>query len=417
LEPEPYGLEDDEVQKRLNELRDPDCAFRMDCKGLGLEKLTDKTFDTFISTHDKAFVIFHLDVSTRAVHALLSFSEAVLGNKIPRIGMAELPCHDWTDVCQKQGVFTWPTLRVYEHGKFLTDYKGVWDTKAIATFIQNFKDVTPVPLQTVRDVETFIRGDNMDRENRVQRVTLGLFERYEDTECLKFVEVARNMRGRAVTGVVTGAVAEQVMRKYFPEKQLPAIVTVATGVDGTELMEPSFFCTKISLEKFITKSQAMGVLEMTTENFPKTYQLNLPVAVLIGCPRSLPKVMPAFTRAAKMLKDKVAFTYLNTKVDTQLADIVTRSFHINDADTPAIVLTTPERGQACIFRKQDLNGLTEDTLARTLENCANGRGDMTVKLPTHDWTNRIPMYDYYSQYYNLGAIKSDTTPRPIKTEL
>lgn len=45
--------------------------------------------------------------------------------------VARVNCYDWTDVCQKENIIIYPTLRVYKDGKQAWDYKGPQDTNAM----------------------------------------------------------------------------------------------------------------------------------------------------------------------------------------------------------------------------------------------------------------------------------------------
>jgi len=63
---------------------------------------------------------------------LRMFGEAVeqLDTDTP-LTLARVNCFDWTDVCGKQSVTVFPTLRVFQEGKMAWDYSGPQDVQAM----------------------------------------------------------------------------------------------------------------------------------------------------------------------------------------------------------------------------------------------------------------------------------------------
>ena len=46
---------------------------------------------------------------------------------------ARVDCFDWTDVCKKYNISSYPTLRVYRKGKQPVEYKGLLDGVAVTS--------------------------------------------------------------------------------------------------------------------------------------------------------------------------------------------------------------------------------------------------------------------------------------------
>ena len=50
--------------------------------------------------------------------------------------LAAVDCYDWTDVCEKQNISIYPTVRIYRKGQGFTTYKDPLDTNAIVRTIK-----------------------------------------------------------------------------------------------------------------------------------------------------------------------------------------------------------------------------------------------------------------------------------------
>jgi hypothetical protein len=46
------------------------------------------------------------------------------------VKLGRVSCFDWTDICQKEKLTIFPTLRIYKKGEMAWDYKGPQDTQA-----------------------------------------------------------------------------------------------------------------------------------------------------------------------------------------------------------------------------------------------------------------------------------------------
>ena len=46
---------------------------------------------------------------------------------------ATVECFDWTDICRKEDMFLYPSIRVYRRHKDWVTYDGVFSTEALVT--------------------------------------------------------------------------------------------------------------------------------------------------------------------------------------------------------------------------------------------------------------------------------------------
>ena len=45
-------------------------------------------------------------------------------------------CHDWTDVCAKENITQYPTLKIYQHGKYLKNFDGMMSIEDVLAAYQ-----------------------------------------------------------------------------------------------------------------------------------------------------------------------------------------------------------------------------------------------------------------------------------------
>ena len=50
--------------------------------------------------------------------------------------LAAVSCFDWTDVCSKNNITAYPTIRVYRKNKEYREYKGMLDANSIISTVK-----------------------------------------------------------------------------------------------------------------------------------------------------------------------------------------------------------------------------------------------------------------------------------------
>lgn len=72
-----------------------------------------------------------------AVDVVSNANLRLFGEAVDRLGkqtdltIGRVNCYDWTDVCQKEHIIIYPTLRVYKNGEFAFDYSGPQEIQAM----------------------------------------------------------------------------------------------------------------------------------------------------------------------------------------------------------------------------------------------------------------------------------------------
>jgi hypothetical protein len=77
---------------------------------------------------------FHIDDPV-SMAFLRSYSEAAM-SEAETTSLTRVNCFDWTDVCAKQKVYSFPTLRVYQFGRQPVVYRGMLDGEAVINFLK-----------------------------------------------------------------------------------------------------------------------------------------------------------------------------------------------------------------------------------------------------------------------------------------
>lgn len=90
------------------------------------------TFVNLVSTVIKVLKIFLVD--HRSLAFLRAYGEAArkFENKTDR-PFTYVNCYDWTDVCAKEKITQYPTLKIFHQGKYLKDYDGMLSIEDVIT--------------------------------------------------------------------------------------------------------------------------------------------------------------------------------------------------------------------------------------------------------------------------------------------
>ncbi len=81
--------------------------------------------------------ILNVSVDARSMAFMRSYVEAsyILEQESLR-PLAAVDCYDWTDVCGKNNITSYPIIRIYRKGRDTLDYKGMLDASAIISTVK-----------------------------------------------------------------------------------------------------------------------------------------------------------------------------------------------------------------------------------------------------------------------------------------
>ncbi|KAF8960247.1 thioredoxin domain-containing 5 [Flammula alnicola] len=101
---------------------------------------TELTPDTFGPTVEKGlwFIEHFSPYCSHCTHFKPTWDKLVVeaGTEIPSVKLATINCITYGDLCEKNGVGSWPTLLMFENGKIVDQFGGARDMDALKTFIK-----------------------------------------------------------------------------------------------------------------------------------------------------------------------------------------------------------------------------------------------------------------------------------------
>ncbi|KAG9481440.1 hypothetical protein GDO78_010589 [Eleutherodactylus coqui] len=202
-------VEDDEVAKTIYRYRRPRLPLQQ------VPSLTDETFKPVSSSARPTAVLFYMIWEHVSLTFLQSFIEVAKKYKdILDVALATVNCADWTDVCTKEEITSFPSVKIYHSGQKPFLYKGMMGTDELARFLMLFELECPQQLYTVEEAEDFIRGAMHKSLLPYHNISiLGLFTP-NMKEAEDFIRAARQLRGFAVVAIYTGEASSVLAQQY-----------------------------------------------------------------------------------------------------------------------------------------------------------------------------------------------------------
>lgn len=260
-----------------------EAVFRSKRKQMDLElvqKLTDMTFTPTVQHKDLLLVLFYLPFDDRSMAFLRAYGAASRQLEYDLAKpLARVDCHDWTDVCSKENVTMFPTVRIYRKGEKFRNYMGMLDTQNVVKTVKLLNHTELTDLKSLTDIQNFIDGklpSGMDIAS--ESVVLGLFEQSHKNELDVFTKVGKEMEDRIMFGLNKNGQGSSVALERFGVT-LPAVVVIRR----TDTISPHTVYTgrfdETGLEKFISQSRIPSMPELTVEMFPELYRQTKPFVI------------------------------------------------------------------------------------------------------------------------------------------
>ncbi|KAM3918433.1 thioredoxin domain-containing protein 16 isoform 2-T2 [Leptodactylus fuscus] len=202
-------VQDDEVAKDVYRNRRPRLPLQL------VPSLTDETFKMISTSSRPTAVLFYMIWE----HVSLAFLQVYLEvakkyKETLDISLATVNCADWTDVCTKEDITIFPSVKIYQSGQKPLLYKGMMGTDELARFLMLYKLECPQQLHSVEETEDYIRGTMHKQLLPYHNVSiLGLFTPGMK-EAEDFISAARNLRGFAVVGIYNGEASSVLAQQY-----------------------------------------------------------------------------------------------------------------------------------------------------------------------------------------------------------
>ncbi|CAH3950753.1 unnamed protein product [Pieris brassicae] len=156
--------------------------------------LTDADFESVISQHDTALVMFYAPWCGHCKRLKPEYAVAagILKNDDPPVALAKVDCTEGgKSLCEKYSVSGYPTLKIFRKGELSQEYNGPRESNGIVKHMKAQVGPSSKELLTVANFEDFLKKDEV--------VVVGFFEKESDLKG-DFLKVADKMREEITFG-------------------------------------------------------------------------------------------------------------------------------------------------------------------------------------------------------------------------
>ena len=357
-----------------------------------IDALTDKTFPTTVKHKDLVFVLFYLPFDDKSVAFLYSYADASKEiESDPARPLTRVNCHDWTDICGKENIVIYPTLRMYRNGKMLKDYQGLIDTKAVVTTVKLLNQTNPLILKDSSAIMNIMNGVLPNGEPVItETVVMALLDKSHDKE-MKIVEAVSSQLEDMVTFTynLDGA-ADKIPDFKFHS---PSVVILRRS----DILKPYVVYNGEmdvnNVKEFVLKASIPSMPELTVEWFPKLFKQGKPFVILFldsyEESARIKKVIEDVVLSAKF--PQIQFVWMKAEPGT-MGRRVLNKYELNSL-VPAISYVDLRNGT--VFNSEEEYPL-EETVSQWLSDIIKGKTTPSNVLEQGDWKPKKKGYDFLS---------------------
>ncbi|XP_060063062.1 thioredoxin domain-containing protein 16-like [Ylistrum balloti] len=346
-------------------------------------KLTDKTFSNTVQHKDLLFILFYLPFDDKSMAFLRLYGDASRQLEFDRRNpLARVDCHDWTDVCARENVTIYPTLRIYRNGEKLRNYKGMLDTQNVVNTVKLLNHTDIIDLSSVSDIQTFLLGKlPSGMEIASDSMVLGLFESQHKKEMDIFRKVGKEMEDRIMFGVNKDGKGTSIAKEQF-DTTLPAVIVVRQTDHVTPHTVYTGDFNSAQLEKFITEARIPRMPELTVKMFPDLYRQKKPFVIsFLDDQEMSQKVKDTLSSIVKSEQfTEVIFCWIRATADDFGTKILKK--YNPEGSTPAVALVNLVLGE--VFNYDQVTFGSEE-LVSWIQGSLQGKSSPNTKLPQGDW--------------------------------
>lgn len=357
-----------------------------------IDALTDQTFPATIKNKDLVFVLFYLPFDDKSIAFLYAYADASREiESDPARPLTRVNCHDWTDVCSKENIMAYPTVRMYRSGKMLKDYNGLLDTKAVVTTVKLLNQTNPLNLKDPAGVMDLMNGVLPNGDPVVtETVVMALLDRSHDKEMMVFETVASHLEDEITFAYNKDGVANKIPDFKF---KVPSIVVLRRS----DILKPHVVYTGDmdveKLKEFIKKASIPSMPELTVEWFPMLYRQGKPFVILFldsyQESARVKKVLEDVVLSAKF--PNIQFVWMKAEPMTTGRTVLNE--YDKDNRVPAISYVSLKNGT--VFNNKD-DYPTEETVSKWLTDIISEKITPSKILEKGDWKPTKRGYDFLS---------------------
>ncbi|KAI9249651.1 thioredoxin-like protein [Sporodiniella umbellata] len=256
--------------------------------------LTGKTFDENVLPQDLMLVEFFAPWCGHCKALAPEYEIAATKLKEKNIPIAKVDCTENEDLCQKNNVSGYPTLKVFRKGE-ATDYKGPRKADGIVSYMH--KQSLPAVSE--------LTASNFDEFKKSDRVVIVAYASDEASK-KAYQEIANKHRDNYVFGLVSDAELTKAHQAESPS------VVVYTQFDGEQSFTHAGPIEAAKVEEFVKVNSIPLLDEIDASNFQTYADSGLPLAYLFhDSVESRDAIVKAAKPLAQKYKGKISFVHID----------------------------------------------------------------------------------------------------------
>ncbi|KAG8561593.1 hypothetical protein GDO81_015403 [Engystomops pustulosus] len=369
------GVQDDEVAKDVYKNRRPRLPLQL------VPSLTDETFKMVSSSDRPTAVLFYL---------ICEFPDKFFPGEVLDVSLATVNCADWTDVCTKETITSFPCVKIYQSGQEPFLYKGMMGTLELARFLKLVTLECPQTLLTLEETEEFMSGELHNALLPYHNISvLGVFTP-SMKEAEDFISAVRSLRGFAVVGIYKGEASSALAQQYGV---LPPAVLFSRH-SSQKINAISIHNTPTDEILPLLRQELLGELpEVTVESLPTLIKRQKPLLILFSDgvlnPRDGKYILSLVS--GKYL-DQYVTCWLNVKNTPSGLSILKTYFSVIPPLPQLVLITFDSLGQ--VFALPVDQQTNEVSVLYWLEMIKAGEEVPVYFLSKDDWGPPLPHYDF-----------------------
>ncbi len=378
--------EDDQIAEAVNRMK------KIPMDRTHIPALTDKTFETKTKNSDILVVLYYLTFDTRIMAFMRSYIDVskvfAEENKEP---LAAVDCYDWTDVCGKNNITSYPSIWIYRKNKEPMKYEGMLDSETLINSIKLLMLDNVTYLSTQGDASKFAAGDLPEGISEISSVSiLGLFTSGHKQELALFKQVAKKLSWKFPFGYTSEQVSKQMSSKYNAKS--PSIVVIRRQ----DVLEPFSTLDLDSnldpLQEKIIQAAHTTFPELTVYNFPSLFQRKQPFTILfdenIEPGKGTHEVIQSVVKDGKA-RDNI-FCWMDLTKGDGIAGKILLEYN-SGADPPALAQVNHAKNT---IHNYNLGPITKEKITQWLEAIERGTIPHSKQLREGNWKPLNPGYDF-----------------------
>ncbi|KFO74599.1 Thioredoxin domain-containing protein 16, partial [Cuculus canorus] len=354
--------------------------------------LTEDTFHSAVLEASRTVVLFYASWEAVSLAVLRSYIEVADHLKGTRgVLLSRVNCWDWPDLCKKENVIQFPTIKIYEKGERSMMYNGMWGTEELTSFIMLSRVSCPLKLATIDEAEGYLRGEFPSELSPYQHTSfLGVFSTATSEAREAFEEAGNILSGHVTMGMYFEDDALAFSRKYALSP--PALLLARRGGQSME----GITLTKKSVQDMVRmiRDELLDIFpEITVQNLPRYLQLRKPFLILFsdgGIGEMESKEMLKLAKG----RPQQAFVacWLNLK-KTPVGRGVLKAYFATLPSLPVLIWVNLHAGGQ-VFKFPSEQPITEMNVLSWLEKLKAGLEIPSSTLSEEDWKPPLPAYDF-----------------------